>query len=223
MKPYIVTKYLLLNRKKAELEEDGWQDGMSSKYNNLHRGKVKVVLNEEIELWLYIKEARELSLEEGMELSKEQYDYILHGIIGKRAIKRAMHLLERQDRTTYQLQEKLMRSAYPIEAIEDAISYVKQYHYLDDERYARNFICSYQNKRSRMRLRSDLASRGVAKDLIERCLEEEFCSDESVKIAELLKKKNFSSETADAKEFRRVYQFLARRGFSHSDILSQMQ
>lgn len=186
------------------------------------KGRVELCLNEAISLWLYAKEARELSLEEGMELSEEEYQDVLHGIIGKRAIKRAMHLLERQERTERQLREKLLQSAYPQEAIEDAVAYVKKYHYLDDVRYARTFICFHQEKRSRMRIRNDLMRRGIPNDVIDACLEEEFVSDEREQIAALLKKKGFSLDDADRNEYRRIYQFLMRRGFRSSDILAEM-
>ncbi|MDE7067658.1 MAG: RecX family transcriptional regulator, partial [Schaedlerella arabinosiphila] len=45
--------------------------------------------------------------------------------------------------------------------VEDAVSYVKKYRYLDDVRYARTFICFHQEKRSRMRIRNDLMRRSL--------------------------------------------------------------
>ena len=59
----------------------------------------------------------------------------------RRARHRALHILERSDRTEQELRAKLERN-YRAEAVEDAISYVKQYHYLDDRRYAVNYLNS---------------------------------------------------------------------------------
>ena len=148
---------------------------------------------------------------------------LLHDIIGKRAAKRAMHLLERQERTEYQLREKLRQNCYPPEAIEDAVDYVKRYHYLDDERYARTFIHFHQETRSKMRLKNDLARRGISRELIAYCLEEEFVSDERAQIKRLLDQKNFSPDTADREEYGKMYRFLMRRGFCGSDISSVMR
>ncbi len=184
--------------------------------------RVEICLNGEIFLWLYQGEARSLSLTKGMILSEEQYENLLHGVIGKRAIKRAVHLIERQERTERQLREKLSLSEYPEEAVEDAVSYVKKRRYLDDERYARTFIRFHQTERSKMRLKSDLIKRGVSKDVIERCIEEEFSSDEKAQIRALLEKKGFSQSEADRNESRKMYQFLMRRGFRSSDILAVM-
>lgn len=188
----------------------------------MDKGRVGVVLNESVSFWLYSKEAAELSIEEGAELTEEQYGHILHCVIGKRAIRRAMHLLERQERTERQLRDKLARNEYPEEAIEDALSYVRKYRYLDDERYARNFIRFHQEGRGRTRLASDLARRGVPKDVIGRCLEEEFEADEKEQIRRLLDKKRFSPDSSDQKEQRRICQYLLRRGFRSSDIRAVM-
>ena len=137
-----------------------------TEYQNMGRGQIHLCLNETITLRLYKGEANQMSLAQGVELSEEQYRYLLHDIIGKRAAKRAMHLLERQERTEYQLREKLRQNCYPPEAIEDAVDYVKRYHYLDDERYARTFIHFHQETRSKMRLKNDLARRGISRELI---------------------------------------------------------
>ena len=194
-----------------------------TQYKKIGKGRVEICLDKSTTFWLYTSEARQFSLEEDMELPEEQYRQILYDIIGKRAIKRAMHLLEQQERTEHQLREKLMQSAYPAEAVEEAISYVKSYHYLDDMRYARTFIQFHQEERSRKRLEMDLLRRGVPKDIIAKSIEEEFSSDEKRQIRRLLEKKHFSPDLADQKEIRKMYGFLMRRGFKGSDIASVMR
>lgn len=194
-----------------------------TEYKVLDKGKVELCLDEKLFIRLYKGEARKLDLKEGMELSEEQYQYIIYEILTKRAVRRAMHLLERQERTEHQLREKLRQNAYPKEAVEEAISYVKRYHYLDDVRYAHTYIRYHQQKKSRMCLKTDLMRRGIAKDIIESALETEFSNDEKQQIRVLLEKKKYVPDTADAAQFRKIYQFLQRRGFKSSDILSVMK
>lgn len=146
----------------------------------------------------------------------------LTGIVTLRAKKRAMHLLMQMDRTERQLWEKLMKNGYPEECIEGALGYVKQFHYVDDFRYAKNYVRYHQEKKSRRRLMTDLQKKGVPKELIERALDEEFISDETEQIRELLARRNYNEAEADDKARRRMYQFLMRRGFSGSDILGVM-
>ena len=58
---------------------------------------------------------------------------------------------------------------------------------------------------------------------IYRSLEEEFSSDERQQIMDLIEKKGFSADTADQKEYRKMYQFLMRRGFKGADIMAVMR
>ena len=140
-----------------------------------------------------------------------------------RAKKRALYILERMDRTEHELREKLQKSEYPEEVIEEAIAYVKSFHYLDDERYAENYIRYKKDKMSRQQIKQKLMSKGLSKELIANAMEEEYDADETEQIRNLLEKKHFSSETADEGEFRRVYNFLLRRGFRSNDILKEMK
>ena len=140
-----------------------------------------------------------------------------------RAKKRALHLLERMDRTEYQLREKLRASEYPEDVVEEAVEYVKQFHYIDDERYAENFTRYKKENMSRQQIKQKLILKGVSKDIISNALEEEYDMDETIHIRNLLEKKHFSYENSDEGEFRRVYNYLLRRGFRSNDILKEMK
>lgn len=189
----------------------------------LEKGKSALILDNGEELILYRSELRALSLSGQMELPEELYRKIMDEIIGLRAKKRAMHLLERMDRTEKQLYDKLLQSGYPQECIENAILYVKKYHYIDDRRYASNYIRCYQDRKSRLRMQQDLLRKGVSRALIEEVLEEEFQADERIQIRSLLEKRGFDATECDEKERQRCYQFLMRRGFKSSDILKVMR
>ena len=186
------------------------------------RKKIRVVLDNEESFLLYRGEIRELALKEGSILTEEVYQKIIREILGKRATKRAMYLLQKQDRTEKQLREKLQQSEYPKESIEQAISYVKAYHYIDDERYASVYIRYHQDKSSRKQLMFKLLSRGVAKDVIEQALEEEYMFDERTQIKELLEKRHYNPTEVDDKTYRKTVQFLLRRGFKSNDIYKVM-
>ena len=172
---------------------------------------------------VYYSEIRSLQIEEGNYIAYEIYERIFKDIVGKRVKKRAMYLLEQMDRTEQQLREKLQRSEYPDECIEDAIEYIKKFHYIDDQRYADNFTRYKKEKMSRQQIRQKLMMKGLSQDIITNAIEEEYDVDESVHIRSILEKKHFSSENADEREFRRVYNYLLRRGFRSSDILKEMK
>ena len=143
--------------------------------------------------------------------------------ISIKAKKRALHLLERMDRTEHQLREKLRASEYQEEVIEEAIEYVKSFHYLDDERYAETFTRYKKEGMSRQQIKQKLLQKGISRDIIDNAIEEEYDTDEAMHIRNLLLKKHFSYGEADEGEFRRVYSYLLRRGFRSSDILKEMK
>ena len=70
----------------------------------LEKGKARIRFDDGTEVVLYKGEIRKLGIEEGCVVTEAVYDKILNEILGKRAIKRAMHLLEKQDRTERQRQ-----------------------------------------------------------------------------------------------------------------------
>lgn len=189
----------------------------------LEKGKARIRFEDGSEVILYKGEIRKLGIQEGCVITDEVYHKIIDEILGQRAIKRAMHLLERQDRTERQLYDKLKENRYPEVCIESAISYVKRYHYIDDFRYASAYIRYRQEKKSRQKLKLELQAKGIARDVIEEALEEEYVSDDQKKILELLQKRRYSFENADTAEQRKNYQFLLRRGFQSSDILHVMR
>ncbi len=180
--------------------------------------KNKVHLSNGVDFTLYKGELRKLQLQEGEELSDALYETILQEILNPRARRRAMHLLEKMDRSTKQLERKLREGGYPEEAIAEAIAYVKGYHYLDDARLARSHIRFYQESRSRMRMTQDLLKKGIDRELIDACMEEELEQSQTELIQKLLRKKGYDSENATREERAKIYRFLLQRGFSSSDI-----
>lgn len=172
---------------------------------------------------LYKGEIRSYCLKTGMEISEALYHEIQAEVIGKRAKKRALYLLEKMDRTEAGLREKLRQNEYPPEAVDAALEYVKSYHYIDDLRYAKNFIRSHQASRSRKKLQMDLLSKGISKALVEQALEEAYEGGEAQLILQLLKKRGYDRTKADMKEQRRIYTYLMRKGFRSEDILNAMK
>ena len=194
-----------------------------NEYEPMGKGKYRAVFDNGVSCVLYRSEAARFSLKTGGSLNEEQYSALMEEIIGKRAKRRAMHILEQMDRTEHELRDKLTKSEYPEECIDDAIEYVKKYKYIDDERYALNYVRFHQEKLSKQQLTVKLSQKGVNRDLITEALESEYEADDGEKIRILLKKKHFDYEKMDRKECNRIYQYILRRGFKSNDILKEMK
>ena len=189
----------------------------------LSKGKQRLRLDNG-EVWvLYSGELRSCSLAEGTELTQTQYEQIRCDIIGKRAKKRAMHLLEKMDRTEQQLRKKLLESEYPEDLAEEAIAYVKRFPYVADARYADSYVRLKGAAKSRGKLLAELQNKGIDRELACRVLSEyEDERDEQQMILELMRKRNYDPQTASLQEQRRMYGYLMRRGFQSADICRAM-
>lgn len=187
------------------------------------KGRYRVVFDTGVRCLLYRKELSSCSLEHERYLPEQEYQKLLEEVVGKRAKKRALHLLEQMDRTERQLRDKLLASEYPDCCIDEAIAYVKKFHYLDDARYADNFVRFSQEKMSRLQMKQKLMQKGIAIGVIEAAIDKEYAADEMEQIMVLLRKRKFVPGEADEKEFQRTYQYVLRRGFQSSDILKAMK
>ena len=135
----------------------------------------------------------------------------------RQAEKKALKLLTISDRTEFQLREKLREGGFPPEAVDDAVEYVRSFHYIDDRRYAEAFIRSRKDEKSLFELRMELRKRGVGEDLADEVLQEAEIDERAV-ISRLFEKKYASKDLSDPKIFERAFRYFGSRGFSYEDI-----
>ena len=133
----------------------------------LSKSRSKVYIDQEFAFVLYKGELRLYHIKEGEELRTEDYRTIMQEVLPKRAKLRAMNLLQGREYTTSQLRTKLQQGYYPPEIIEQAIEYVAGFHYIDDLRYAVDYITYHENSRSRRRIEQDLQGKGISSATIE--------------------------------------------------------
>ena len=131
-------------------------------------------------------------------------------------------MLERSQKSEKQLRDKLKEGGYEQEVIDEAIDYAKSYHYIDDERFARDFVRLSCHNKSRIRLKQDLSQKGIDKDLIDIAIEEEYDVDEVDLLKNILRKRHFDPES-DYSEKQKHFRFLASKGYSTSVIRRAME
>ena len=113
---------------------------------------------------------------------------------------------------------------YLPEVVDAVVEYVKSYHYIDDHRYAVNYLNSRGKVKSSRQVEQELLyKKGISKSVLEGALEEAEPQDERAQIRRWMEKKHMDPAVADQNEKRRFYQFLLRRGFRSSDILAELR
>lgn len=187
-------------------------------FEKINTKKCRVYLNDEPAFWLYYGEISRYNIRKGLEFSADLKEEIYGQVLLKRAQLRCLNLLKTMDKTEAELVRKLKTEEYPAEVITQALDYVKSYHYVDDLRYAKNYIQSKKETRSCQQIRYELLGRGVAEDLISRAFEETEPVDATAQILRWAEKKHFDIGTKYTKERQKFYSFLLRKGFLYSEI-----
>lgn len=187
----------------------------------VNKQRSKIVLDTGESFILYKGELRILKLKQGSQLSDETYKNIVKGILPKRCKLRAMNLLKTKDYTSYQLKSKLMESGYPEYIAEEALEYVKQYGYVNDSRYASDYVKSKIQTTGRNEIKQKLIRKGLSKEVIDgaflQCEEEdisgrELWQMEAEVIRKALIKKGYNHELA-YEEKQKILAYFYRRGF----------
>ncbi len=176
---------------------------------------------------LYSSELSKFDTEEGRDLSDEALQQIMTQILPSRCIKRAMNLLQKKTFAEGELRKKLIEGGYPDEIADKAIEYVKSYGYIDDVRYASDYIRYHSSQgRGKNRIMMELRAKGISESDFEKAWDETddlgLIEDTGEAIRKLLEKKHFSQDMDPAQK-NKIAAFLMRRGFSPEDIFREMK
>ncbi len=195
-----------------------------TKLTPVTKAKYKVYLDDQFAFVLYKGELSHYGVQEGKELSQSVIEQIKKNILEKRAKLRAMHILERADRTEAELYAKLKQDLYPEDVILCAMQYVKSFGYIGDSDYAKRFVESKQRTKSKREISMMLQQKGISSEYIaealENCYEEH---DERDTIKKIMEKKHFCAEEATELEKKKLFDYLLRKGFRYEDIRQVIQ
>lgn len=186
--------------------------------------KYKVYIDGQFAFVLYKGELSRYQVQEGREITKETCDRIRGEVLVKRAKLRAMHLLNAMGRTESQLREKLTQGGYPEDVVDEALSYVKSFGYVDDVNYARSFTDSRKDKKSRREIEMLLKGKGISEEDIEKAMEECYGQDTAMQaVRKLMKKRRYIPGESSYEEKQRFMAYVMRKGFSYDDVCRALE
>ncbi len=141
-----------------------------------------------------------------------------------RCKERCLYLITDSEKTESKLREKLKRSGkYDEEIIEETMSFLKQYGYLDDLRFARRLIQQYSSTKSIKEIEQKLYQRGVGSKDIKTAIAEYQEGEDSEEaelrvLRRLIEKKCRDPLALDRDAKRKLYASLMRKGFSYAMV-----
>lgn len=173
---------------------------------------------------LYTREIKKYHIESGMEIPDSFFQQIREKVVLLRGKKRALHLLNQTRKTEQALREKLRQDKYDSSLVEEIISYVKGFGYLDDELFAKDYVEWHKEKKSKKELFYGLCQKGIAPSLATEILEAEYEEEDgSFAVRKYLEEKKGRFNFRNPKEKEKVIRYFARKGFPYSVVKKELE
>lgn len=164
-----------------------------------------------------------LDLHVGAEVSDRVIAEITRETQALRTYDRAVTLLAAHARASKELERLLVKKGEPAALAKAAVARLAEQGFLDDASFARQFArTKLAGGLSRRRMQAELARRGIARDVADTAIDE-VVLDDDVNEAEACdrvatRKMRSLRDLAPDVQRRRLYAFLARRGYEPDDV-----
>jgi regulatory protein len=227
-----VVEFLKNQNKNTDLNEEDKTDEMQSilagkdkllitdiKAQKKKKDRYSIFINGKFLMGVYDDLLLEYGLAKGSLLTYEVINEILYEDLKKKAIRASLSLLSYKQRTAFELRKKLKDKEYDEEIIDIAIARLIELGYVNDERYARDFVDMRKSYSGLYKLKTDLYKRGINNDIIELVLSEIDADDQYEELKAMCKKKLNQSEGLEvSKKYNRIMSYLLRKGYNFSDV-----
>ncbi len=162
-----------------------------------------------------------LGIYSGQELSVTDLAGLKDNSVRDKARSQALNQLARRQRSEWELRDYLKRKEHPPEVIDFVISWLAEYGYVDDTKFAAAWVANRRLLKpiSTRRLRQELQQKRVPSEVIDQVLAEDQ-TDEHKVLRNLIERKRRQTKYQDN---LKLLQYLARQGFSYEGIKSALQ
>ncbi len=160
-----------------------------------------------------------LKWEVGQEIDGEELRRVNRLEQIKEARDYAFLLLSYRSRSCQELQERLLKKGYEKEVAQEVVKELKGLRYMDDHAFAREWVeMRLREKRGKILIRQELLKKGIDKEIVEDSIAEGFAkissSEDELAWQAIEKRIPRYQKLEKAKAYRRIKDFLIRRGFS---------
>jgi regulatory protein len=179
-----------------------------------------IYVDEEFAFGVHEEIVLKFGLFEGKEITKDEKEKIVKAETKRSVKEAALNLLSYRMRTKKDLMTRLKRKGFDIEPINEAIKELETIGLVNDLEFARAWIRERGSSYGSWRIKNELRKKGIAKNTIEKILEE-------LKPDEFETAKNLIDKWIRTHKYlpqdvlkRRLFAFLVRRGISYDTIKS---
>lgn len=162
-------------------------------------------------------------LRKGMTLEKDELEALIHDESVKKAVLAGIKHISYKQRTSKEVRDKLISLEHTPDQVEEAIEKLIEMAFLDDERYAEEFVDTRQQRYGRKRIFLELKKRGIPEHIAQRALDEMLDVDAGYETALNMARKKYAqcSDIDPRKAATRIQGQLLRKGYSY-DVVNRI-
>jgi regulatory protein len=182
-----------------------------------YKGTTYEVIIDGNKIYLHRDIAADFGLRAGAEISAEKYGEMLLASDRRRAVERALYLLDYRDYSYVELFKKL-RENYDEDICYYAVDKLVSLGMINDRRYAENLARKYieVKKFGAYRASREMCQKGLDRELVDEVLSA-YEDGTRERICEIIRKK-YSGSLDDRDKVRKMKNALVRQGYSFDDI-----
>ncbi|MCX8056244.1 MAG: regulatory protein RecX [Ignavibacteria bacterium] len=169
---------------------------------------------------------KKFNLSEGISLTEELLKKLIEENNLYEAKISALRFLSIRNHSTKELQQKLLKKKIPSEIIDRVLNDLKDYQYVDDEKFAKQFYNELVGKfYGPLKIKNEFIKRGINRNLIDEILKQ-YVNDENLQkdvILRYLDKNKFPKKCRTKQELQKIYNHLLSRGFLSEIITNALR
>ena len=181
-----------------------------------NKNRVNLYLNEKFYCGLSLEAVVKYNLKVGQEIDEQKLEFLQTDSEKEIAQNKAISYISKYQKTEKELKDYLIKKGFDEEIVLEVIKKLKEYSFVDDDIYAKNFIKSKSKRSGKRKLSFELKKRGIDENLINENIKE--YADDSETILPLCEK-YLKNKPRDYKTKQKAYRFLSSRGFVSEDII----
>lgn len=173
------------------------------------------------------KTMADFSLQKGVILTPYLFNQLEQAEDYNAAKEASFRYLGRRDHASFEIKQKLKKKGFREDVIESVLEELSEKDFLNDQNFSIKFITekSELNRWGRKKIESELYKKGINQKTIRQTLnsffdnlsQDQICLDLVIK-----RKRHFLREDDPYKRLMKIYNYLAGRGFTSSDIKKAM-
>ena len=181
-----------------------------------NKNRVNLYLDDEFFCGLSLETVMRNHLKEGQQISEQNVEYLKNETEKQVALEKATGYIAKCQKTKKQINDYLLKKGFEEDIVEYALGKLGEYHFVDDELFAKNYVKAKSKSCGKRKLEYELKHKGVEEQIISDSIEN-FCEDEKTVVPVL--EKYLKNKPLDLKTKQKAFRFLMSHGYS-SDVAS---